>query len=129
MQDPSGETVKITELGPGALIGEMALVGDGRRSASVRALEVTTLVSVSPKELHTAMKKSGSLQSRLTQTVATRFQEMLGLLEKKKSDAAAANSGEPPLLLDKSMIVARVQEILGWMGKKPEKPDGDTDKN
>lgn len=97
VKNTAGETVKITELGPGALIGEIALVDDGHRSASVRALEATTLVSISSHDFHLAMKKSVSLRKRMMNTMAERVQEMVNILARKDDTAAASG----PLLLDR----------------------------
>ena len=102
MKNAEGEIIKITELGPGALIGEIALIDDGHRNASVRALETTTIVSISAHDFHKALKKSGSLQSRLVKTMANRVQEMMGLLAKKQAPQTA--DAEAPLLLDKMMM-------------------------
>lgn len=100
LNNAAGETVKITELGPGALIGELAIVNDGQRSANVRALEATTLVSVSAHDLHKAMKKSPSLQDRLTETMANRVHELLGLLNNMQ-DAEKPAAKKKPFILGK----------------------------
>src|SRR3972149_3669437 len=59
------EEIIVAELGPGALIGEIALLDNGRRTASVRTLEPTTLITVSGHDFHKAMQKSEHLQSRI----------------------------------------------------------------
>jgi len=40
---------EVAELGPGALIGEMALLGEGKRTASVYATTPTRVVVVPPE--------------------------------------------------------------------------------
>ena len=102
-KNAAGEHIFIAELGPGALIGEIALVDDGRRTASVRALEITTLVTVSGHDFHRAMQKSKRLQSRVTQTMAHRLQEIMHLLLKWSTDRPQDPrvAEEVPMLMNK----------------------------
>jgi CRP-like cAMP-binding protein len=46
LQKRGGETVKLAELGPGDFFGEMALLDEFPRSATVRALEPTTVLGL-----------------------------------------------------------------------------------
>ena len=46
-QRPDGATVLVARLGPGQFFGEMALLGDGRRLASVRASQLARVVELS----------------------------------------------------------------------------------
>lgn len=49
--------LKITELGPGDIIGEMALIEQGERTASVRALDDCTLTVIQRDELHRKIER------------------------------------------------------------------------
>jgi CRP-like cAMP-binding protein len=71
MRDRSGEPVKIAEAGPGAIVGEMALLDDGVRTASIRAIEQTVLVALSARDI----EQSGKLLRTMTRLMATRLKE------------------------------------------------------
>lgn len=47
---PAGEDVVLAELGSGAVVGEMSLIGGGKRSATVRAASETTLMELSREQ-------------------------------------------------------------------------------
>ena len=51
-----GHDLKITELGPGDLFGEMALINDEPRSATVKALEETSVCAISRDEIESKVK-------------------------------------------------------------------------
>ena len=80
-RDPEGNIIKISELGPGALIGEIALIDNGIRTASVKTLEATILISIAIHDFHKALKKSNNLKNNLTKTISKRVQETLSAIE------------------------------------------------
>ncbi len=83
----TGLEVPIAELGRGSLIGEMALIADGPRNATVRALEETTLISISARDLQASMSASDSLHKRLMRLVMDRIKDtQRKLLRKELSD-------------------------------------------
>ncbi len=47
---PAGEDVVLAELGAGAVVGEMSIIGGGKRSATVRAAAETTLMELSREQ-------------------------------------------------------------------------------
>jgi len=104
VKDPKGEKVVITELGPGALIGEIALVDDGLRTASVITLEPTVLVTISAHDFKTSLKKADGLQSNLTKIMQRRVTETLETLEKQRNPEKIrdnADKREVQSMLDK----------------------------
>lgn len=52
---PGGGAAKIAGVEPGSMIGEMALVADGTRTATVRAITQTTVVTVQRDFFHAAL--------------------------------------------------------------------------
>jgi len=52
---PGGDVAQIAVIKPGSMIGEMALVADGTRSASVRAITQATVVTVLRDFFHAAL--------------------------------------------------------------------------
>ena len=82
-------TVKVTVddqvvdmLGPGSVIGEMAVLAGGRRTATVTAETPVTCLWMSTLAIQEAMKESKELEERLWDTAGKRFAEnMLGRME------------------------------------------------
>ena len=71
----SGKTIIIAEPDAGTLIGEMAVISGDRRSASIRTVEPTVLVSISAQTLGKSMKKSRSMYKKLAHMLITRAKE------------------------------------------------------
>ncbi len=63
-RDGAEETV-LAALGPGAIFGEMALVSEAPRAASVRATEPATLLVISREALESAAKKAPVISRQL----------------------------------------------------------------
>ncbi len=58
IKDKDGKhQLKVAEMGPGDLFGEMALITRGRRSATVRAIEDVTLTVISRDEVEGKIKR------------------------------------------------------------------------
>ena len=82
-------TVKVTAgdyvidiLGPGSMIGEMAVLTDGKRTATVTAETPVTALWMNSSGMQEVMKDSRELESRLWDTAGKRFAEnMLGKSE------------------------------------------------
>lgn len=74
-RDAAGKEMKVAEVGRGALIGEMAIIADGVRTATVRALEETTLIALSAHDLQEAMNASGSMHKKLMRLAMDRMKE------------------------------------------------------
>jgi len=75
VKDESGKEMILSELGPGAMVGEMAALSDGLRSASVRTKEECVLVSIPAHDLHASMKASDGLYKRLIRMMTVRMKE------------------------------------------------------
>lgn len=71
----AGHALELRELGPGDVFGEMALLGNGRRSAHVDALTDGDLLEVSADALTEGLGLNGWLGAFVT-AMATRFREV-----------------------------------------------------
>jgi CRP-like cAMP-binding protein len=75
----SGRTIELSEEGPGAILGEMALIDPGPRSASATALTSGTTLGLSAAELSTLQSEDPALASALlrafTRTLAGRVRD------------------------------------------------------
>lgn len=58
LSESAGRVVELARLGPGQIFGEMALVLDEKRSATVEAVEDTNLIVVTRKTFDEKLKKS-----------------------------------------------------------------------
>lgn len=87
-KDASGGDVKLAEMGEKAIIGEMALLAEGPRSASVRTLEDTVLIVIPAHNLQSAMDASDSLFQKMKKIVISRAKDThKKLMQKELNDA------------------------------------------
>jgi len=77
----------IAELRTGGHFGEMALVDNSPRSATVRALEPTRAVAISRAELMSLMKRESVLAVKLLWTLVQVLSERLRTMNSDLSDA------------------------------------------
>ena len=87
-----GSEVVIATVGPGELIGEMALIGAGPRTASVRVLEPTTVTPVTEESLLSRLQDADPLLQLVLRMALDRLR---GLLEQMGHADAPAGGGAP----------------------------------
>ena len=58
-----GKIKKLVEMGPGAIVGEMAFIAGTRRSATIKALTDITLIKIKNKPFKASMAEGESLAS------------------------------------------------------------------
>lgn len=75
MRDSRDRTVKIAEAGPGAIIGEMALITGGRRSASIRTLENSVLIVISSRDIEESVGQPNGLFQHVMRLMAERLRD------------------------------------------------------
>ncbi len=88
VKDESGNEMILSQLGPGAMVGEMAALSDGLRSASVRTSEDCVLVTIPAHDLHASMKASDTLYKRLIRMMTARMKETNMKLFQKEQQLA-----------------------------------------
>jgi len=66
-QDVDGVPQPIRRLGPGAHFGELALLGDRHRTATVRAITHTSVLSIAQQDFAALVEHLPELQGALTQ--------------------------------------------------------------
>jgi len=66
---------RLNRLGPGAYFGEMAVLGDSQRTASVVAVDQTKLMCLNDFDLRAAMEKYSNIAIELLQTLVRRLEE------------------------------------------------------
>ena len=72
--EQNGET--INELGPGAWLGEMALLSEGRRTATVTTTEPTRAFVVAHREFHALMDEMPSVRAAVFDCLAERIRKL-----------------------------------------------------
>lgn len=75
MRDDKGRTVKIAEAGPGAIVGEMALLTGAQRSASIRTVTDAVLITISAKDIEETMGQPGGLFQHVMKLMAERLRD------------------------------------------------------
>lgn len=88
MRDDGGRTVKIAEAGPGAIVGEMALITGAERSASIRTLENSVLIVISAKDIEETVGQPQGLFQHVMRLMAERLRDTNALLLKQKTELA-----------------------------------------
>ncbi|HEY0901510.1 MAG TPA: cyclic nucleotide-binding domain-containing protein [Micavibrio sp.] len=73
--ESEGKRVDLTRLGPGQIIGEMALVVDAPRSASVQALSECNLIVITRQTLQEKLRKSDSTVRALVAMLMKRLEQ------------------------------------------------------
>ncbi len=76
-QRPDGSEIEVGRRGPGTLIGEMAIVDDGPRSATVRALEDCRLLEISKADFSRAVKNANPIVGLVTKLILMRYRDIL----------------------------------------------------
>jgi EAL domain-containing protein (putative c-di-GMP-specific phosphodiesterase class I) len=97
VQSDEGELV-LAHRGPGELVGEMALLDGGIRSACVRAVEPCTLVIITREQLSRRLAETDPILRMCLSVVLERYRETVGLLAAKGSEPPPRPTGlEQPL--------------------------------
>jgi CRP-like cAMP-binding protein len=86
-----GENVKVNEMGPGEIFGEMALLTGARRAATVRAEDECELLEISANTFRGLLTASPDLAERVHKISSTRRANLDG-----RVGEAEARSAEPP---------------------------------
>ena len=81
--DSDGKTVVISELGPGAIVGEIALMTGKHRNASVRVVEDAILVAVTSHELKHAVGASESFYKKMVLMMMGRIKDTAAKISNK----------------------------------------------
>ncbi|WP_245730543.1 EAL domain-containing protein [Pseudohongiella acticola] len=77
LERPDGSEIEVGRRGPGTLIGEMAIVDDGPRSATVRALEDCRLLEISKADFSRAVSNANPIVGLVTKLILMRYRDIL----------------------------------------------------
>jgi len=71
-----GRTITLATFGPGDIFGELAMFEDERRSATIEAIEPTSVVGVLGPDMRRLMKEHPEIAARLVIALGRRLREM-----------------------------------------------------
>ena len=108
----------MAELGPGEIIGEMALIFDGVRKASVRAKTQCSLIRISRPDFEERIENSDTAIRAVFHMIVKRISNMNDRL----SLDMLANSDTPDIP-DRGNILETVQNIKKTIADRPDKID------
>jgi diguanylate cyclase len=91
-----GKEVIIAKLGTGEIFGEMSMIDDAPRSASVRASQDTNVIVIQRSRYMSNMSSSNPMMSLIIRVILNRFRETQHLLAGK----VTLDSGEDPSLTE-----------------------------
>lgn len=78
---PDGTEQKIATRGEGTIIGEMALIDQKRRTASVRALKICSLIKITETEFQQRLSTSDSIVEMITKVILNRYRDTISRIE------------------------------------------------
>jgi EAL domain-containing protein (putative c-di-GMP-specific phosphodiesterase class I) len=74
---PDGSTQQVGTRGPGTIIGEMAIVDDAPRTATVKALKDCKMLEISREDFSMRLKASDPVIQMIAQVILTRYRDTL----------------------------------------------------
>ena len=80
-----GVDVELSRLGAGQIVGEMAVIGDGTRTASVRAVTDCNVIAISRQQFDEKLKESDATVRAIVHMLSDRVLESNNVLMNKKS--------------------------------------------
>jgi diguanylate cyclase len=102
-----GSVLQMGYRGPGSLVGEMAIVDDGPRSASVRAIEDCRLLEISKHDFTRALRNSNPIVGLVTRLILLRYRDVL-----QRSENIRDFDGLTSVLEQQEQVHAEESEVL-----------------
>jgi CRP-like cAMP-binding protein len=110
--DADGNETILSQLGPGSLLGEMAAISEGQRSASARAREDSVVIAITAQELQASMRASDGMYKRLMRMMVDRMKDTNQKLIKKDQQLADIEKAARENLENVAAHLAAKQEKL-----------------
>jgi len=73
-----GQLIQIGTRGPGSIIGEMAMIDDKTRTATVRALEDCTVMEISRDDFSRRVESADPVLKMVMHVIMTRYRDLIG---------------------------------------------------
>lgn len=107
LRRPDGSEMEVGRRGPGTLIGEMAIVDDGPRSATVRALEDCRLLEISKADFSRAVQNANPIVGLVTKLILMRYRDIL-----QRSENVREFTGVTTMLEQQERYHAEESQVL-----------------
>jgi EAL domain-containing protein (putative c-di-GMP-specific phosphodiesterase class I) len=91
LEKPDGTRQVVASRGPGTIIGEMALIDDAPRTATVLALEDCKLIEITREDFTRRLQSSDPIMQAVLRVLITRYRDTLA-----RSVIVGENPGYPP---------------------------------
>jgi small-conductance mechanosensitive channel/CRP-like cAMP-binding protein len=105
---PDGPRVRVAEMGPGEVFGEMSLLTGEPRSADAWALEEAELMEVRKAEMGELLAQNEALAEALSMQVSTRLGE--------RTEALAQAAPEAPRPTSQASLLQRIRQFFDLAG-------------
>ena len=92
VEAPNGKIQKVGTRGAGTMIGEMALVDNAPRTATVKAIEDCVLLEITKEDFSGRLQKADPILRMTAQVILTRYRDTL-----TRADISRESSGWPPV--------------------------------
>jgi predicted acylesterase/phospholipase RssA/CRP-like cAMP-binding protein len=110
-RSPAGEDVRIGELGRGDVVGELGLLDDAPRSATVRAVRDSTLATLRSDTFEHLVMKSPALMLHVARRVISRLR-----VQPRRAGTASSITVAVTAAIDADELGASIVEAVGRFG-------------
>src|SRR5262249_31698197 len=76
-----GQPIQIGTRGPGSLIGEMAMIDDKPRTATVRAVDDCDVIEITREDFSRRVENADPVLKMVMRVITTRYRDMIGRTE------------------------------------------------
>ncbi len=81
VERPDGKIQNVGTRGPGSIIGEMAIVDDAPRTATVKAIQDCRMLEISREDFARRLKSTDPVIQMISQVILTRYRDTLARIE------------------------------------------------
>jgi CRP/FNR family transcriptional regulator, cyclic AMP receptor protein len=124
-EHPDGRTITLASFGRGDIFGELAMFEDERRSATVEAVQPTTVVAVLGPDMRRLMGEHPEISSRLVVALGRRLRETNERLARQSFQTV--QSRVAVVLRDLARQAADAAQTPGSDGQRSDTQDGGRD--
>ncbi len=119
LKNVNGRLLALTEAGAGQIIGEMAIIDNAVRSASVKALEETRVSVITRKDFDTNAFNIPEWYAKITRVICKRLRDTNKIIEKNlalPSEINQSSERRDLVIIYMPLDNPRTVKILGFLG-------------